>query len=58
MVRWQQSAVGGQEYAFADTNIFPDMMRCMLVYRVVCLNGRLELTACAGIFDGNGVEET
>ena len=57
MVRWQQSAVGGQEYAFADATILVDMMRCMLVYRVVCYIGRLELTACAGIFDRNGYEQ-
>ena len=48
----------GQEHAFVGTDIFPDMILGMLVYSVVCLNGRLELTACVGIFDGHGEEET
>ena len=48
----------GQEHAFVGADILPDMIRGMLVYSVVCLNGRVVLTACVGIFDGNGEEET
>ena len=48
----------GQEKAFTGADIFPDMIRSMLVYSVACLNGGLELTSCVGIAGGNGEEET